>query len=346
MYFTYSEKVIIAEYIWLGGNYEILSKTRIIRPEQIPTVVKQISYYNIPDWDYDGSSTGQATTEASEVVLKPCAMFRNPLHENNDHSYLILCSTYTPDGQPIFNNHRHDASEIFNDDDVLDQNIWFGLEFEYMIFGKTTGKPLEYDGNDLDDHYCSINALGRVIVDEHMLLCLAAGLRYDGFNAEVVRGQWEYQIFGESIMVADHSIVAKYLLERVALKHNSYIVSHPKPFPDKNGQGMHTNCSTKKMREVGGIDEIFKAIKLLELAHDDHMKVYGKDNEQRLTGKHETSNFKKFTSGVADRTASIRIGSRTMKMGYGYFEDRRPASNADPYLVTAKLASTIILNRK
>lgn len=346
MYFTYSNKLIIAEYIWLGGNSEILSKTRIIRPEQIPNVDKHISFYNIPEWDYDGSSTRQATTEVSEVVLKPCAMFRNPFHENNDHSFLILCSTYAPDGMPIFNNHRHKAEEIFKDDDVLDQNIWFGLEFEYMIFSKTTDELLEYGMGEEDDHYCSVNALGRQIVDEHMLLCLAAGLRYDGFNAEVVRGQWEYQIFGESIMVADHSIVAKYLLERVALKHDSYIVSHPKPFADKNGQGMHTNCSTKKMRESGGIDEIFRAIKLLELAHMDHMKVYGKDNELRLTGKHETSNFKKFTSGVADRTASIRIGSRTVKAKRGYFEDRRPASNADPYLVTAKLAETIILNNK
>jgi len=345
MYFTYSNKLIIAEYIWLGGNSEILSKTRIIRPEQIPNVDKHISFYNIPEWDYDGSSTGQATTEVSEVVLKPCAMFRNPFHENNDHSFLILCSTYAPDGMPIFNNHRDKAEEIFKDDDVLDQNIWFGLEFEYMIFSKATDKPIGSD-SAIDNHYCSVNALGRKIVDEHMLMCLAAGVRYDGFNAEVVQGQWEYQIFGESIMVADHSIVAKYLLDRVAGQHNTYIVSHPKPFADKNGQGMHTNCSTKKMRESGGIDEIFRAIKLLELAHADHMKVYGKDNELRLTGKHETSNFKKFTSGVADRTASIRIGSRTVKAKRGYFEDRRPASNADPYLVTAKLAETIILNNK
>jgi glutamine synthetase len=73
------------------------------------------------------------------------------------------------------------------------------------------------------------------------------------------------------------------------------------------------------------------------------MKVYGKYNELRLTGKHETSSFSKFTSGVANRTASVRIGSRTAKTGYGYFEDRRPASNADEYLVTAKLAETILL---
>jgi glutamine synthetase len=97
------------------------------------------------------------------------------------------------------------------------------------------------------------------------------------------------------------------------------------------------------MRAPGGISEIHAAIQRLEAAHDDHIKVYGKDNELRLTGKHETSSYKKFTSGQADRTASVRIGSRTAAAGCGYFEDRRPASNADEYLVTSKLAATILL---
>ena len=176
-----------------------------------------------------------------------------------------------------------------------------------------------------------------------MRVCLESGIGYDGYNSEVVEGQWEYQIFGKGIAVADQSIVARYILECVADKYDVYINWHPKPFVNKNGQGKHVNCSTKAMREPGGIDKIYEAIQRLEAAHEDHMTVYGKYNELRLTGRHETSSFTKFTSGQADRTASVRIGSKTVKAGCGYFEDRRPASNADEYLVTAKLAETILL---
>jgi glutamine synthetase len=194
-------------------------------------------------------------------------------------------------------------------------------------------------------NYCSPVATGRNIVEEHMIMCLDADIGYDGYNSEVVKSQWEYQIFGKGIAVADQSIIARYILDCVADKYDIFINWHPKPFPDKNGQGKHVNCSTKAMREPGGIAAIYDAVKRLDEAHDEHMKVYGKDNEMRLTGKHETSSFTKFTSGVADRTASVRIGSRTAKVGCGYFEDRRPASNADEYLVTAKLAETIILHQ-
>ncbi len=359
-------QTIIAEYIWLGVDNEIFSKTRVIRPEQLiqSVILDYISIRNIPDWDYDGSSTGQATTESSEVILKPCALYKNPFHHSHQfQSFLILCSTYTQDGKPLASNTRHNAAKIFAEEAVSSQCMWFGIEFEYMMYIKATGQPLvsvsvsdseskseskrEIDRQSKSNiNYCSINAIGRNIVEHHMMLCLDAGIGYDGYNSEVVVSQWEYQIFGKGISLADESIVARYILERLADQYDLYINWHPKPFPDRNGQGKHVNCSTKDMRAPGGISAIYDAVQLLEEAHDEHMKVYGKDNELRLTGKHETSSFNNFTSGVADRTASIRVGSRTAKDRCGYFEDRRPASNADEYLVTSKLAETILLGKK
>lgn len=342
-YSVSKSKNIIVEYIWLGLDNEIFSKVRIIRPGQLVNnrSSEYISHLNIPDWDFDGSSTGQATTEASEVILKPCAFYKNPFHNKELQSFFVLCSTYSPDGKPLKSNTRHNAVDIFLEEDVIEQDIWFGIEFEYMMYNKETNLPLINEG--AKTNYCSIVATGRNIVEEHMMMCLDAGIGYDGYNSEVVVGQWEYQIFGKGLVVADQSIIARYILECVADKYNVYINWHPKPFPDKNGQGKHVNCSTKAMRAPDGIDVIYDAIEKLGETHAEHMKVYGKYNELRLTGKYETSSFSKFTSGVADRTASIRIGSRTAKAGCGYFEDRRPASNADEYLVTAKLAETILL---
>ncbi len=52
----------------------------------------------------------------------------------------------------------------------------------------------------------------------------------------------------------------------------------------------------------------------------------------RLTGKHETAPWNKFSYGVADRGASIRVPHSFVNNGYkGYLEDRRPNSQGDPY---------------
>jgi len=343
-YFVSKSKKIIIEYIWLGLDNEIFSKVRVLSARQLVDNrnSEYINIRDIPDWDFDGSSTRQATTESSEVILKPCSLYKNPFCNKELQSFFVLCSTYNPDGNPLESNTRHNAVDIFLEEAVSDQDIWFGIEFEYMMYNKDTEQPISESVNGRTN-YCSPIASGKKIVEEHMMMCLEAGIGYDGYNSEVVGGQWEYQIFGKGIAVADQSIIARYILECVADKYDVYINWHPKPFPDKNGQGKHVNCSTKAMREPGGISAIHTAIERLSLKHDEHMKVYGKYNELRLTGKHETSSFSKFTSGQADRTASVRIGSRTVKAGCGYFEDRRPASNADEYLVIAKLAETILL---
>ena len=98
------------------------------------------------------------------------------------------------------------------------------------------------------------------------------------------------------------------------------------------------------MREENGYDVILDAINRLEQKHDEHIKIYGEDNDQRLTGLHETAHISKFSYGVANRGASIRIPRDTEKNKCGYFEDRRPSSNCDPYLVTGMLFKTTVID--
>jgi glutamine synthetase len=325
----------IFDYLWLGGNDEFRSKSRILNLEDIN---------HIPNWNYDGSSTNQASGFDSEIILRPCGVFVSPLMEDIPR-YIVLCETFDKDGNPLKNNHRQWAKKVF--DKYLDEKPWYGLEQEYFIYDPKTNKPLGFDKDvKQGQFYCSVGALntfGRNVAEKHMMYCLKAGINLSGINAEVAPGQWEFQVGPcEGIDAGDHLLVARYLLELVAEEYNYVINWHPKPLEgDWNGSGCHTNFSTLKMRELNGLSVIEKALEKLALKHKEHLKVYGRDNHLRLTGDHETSNMEKFSVGRANRGASVRIGNDTINNKRGYFEDRRPASNCNPYLVTAKMLETI-----
>ena len=232
-------------------------------------------------------------------------------------------------------------------------------------------------------YYCGAGAdriFGRAVPEAHYKACLYAKIPISGINAEVMPGQWEYQVrtnttprqtppprcvaprspycpcplcrqVGPCVGIegGDHVWMSRYLLDRVCEDFGVLASIHPKPITkgDWNGAGMHINFSTKEMREPeaggkGGMKSIIEAIDRLGARHMEHIAVYGEDNELRLTGKHETASINEFSYGVANRGCSVRIGRDTAAAGYGYFEDRRPASNVDPYVATGKIMTTVM----
>ena len=319
--------MIIVEYVWLDADDNFRSKIRVM------------SRLDRLDWNFDGSSTGQATTESSEVILKVVAEFNHPFINNG---YLFLCATYDINNNPLSNNYYHNANQIFNYNTAL--KPWFGLEQEYFI---ESILQINYVVNNSDIYYCSpINQpqIGNKIAMEHLEACIKAGIKISGINAEVVMNQWEFQIGPcEGIEAGNELMMARYLLNMIASKHGMKIKYHPKPYQLLNGSGCHVNFSTLPMRNNNGIDYIYEAIHKLSEKHDIHMENYGKDNHLRMTGKNETANYNDFSYGIGSRNTSIRIGYDTFKNKKGYFEDRRPASNIDPYLVTGLIFKTCVM---
>jgi len=228
-----------------------------------------------------------------------------------------------------------------------------GLEQEYTLFHLDKITPLGWPKGGYPGpqgpYYCSAGAdvsFGRAVVEAHYKACIYAGIKISGVNAEVLPGQWEYQIGPcTGIESGDHSWMARYIMYRVCEDFGVCVSFEPKPISgDWNGSGMHSNYSTKAMREDGGWAIIKAAIEKLGKKHAEHIAVYGEGNEKRLTGKHETASITTFSWGVANRGASIRVPRETERDNKGYFEDRRPASNADPYVVTSKIFQTTVLD--
>jgi glutamine synthetase len=323
----------VLEYIWIGGKNEIRSKTRIINniyPLDEPS--------RIPEWNYDGSSTWQADSNGdTEIILKPCAIYKDPTRSiDNSDCLLVLCDTYNTNGNPTPTNHRYKAQEIFEYGDI-DYDPWFGLEQEYFILLPENSKTINSENGF---HYCGVvdDYLEKIIAEQHMQLCIEAGIVISGINSEVAKSQWEFQIGPNcGITAGDDLIVARYLLQIVAEKYNAKIDYHPKPNKNISGSGCHINFSTFSTRSENGIEEIYKYINRLEKTHTELIKLYGNNNHERLTGFHETSSYDKFTYGIGTRNTSVRIPNDVLKNSYGYFEDRRPAANIDPYLATSSL---------
>ena len=323
------------EYIWLDGykpEPSLRSKTKVLDMDFFHGDLK-----SLPIWSFDGSSTQQAEGNASDCLLKPVRVLPDPERNN---AFLVMCEVLNADGTP----HASNIRSTFEDD----EEFWFGFEQEYVLTqeGIPVGFPEKGYPRPQGPYYCSVgygNCAGRDIVEEHFDVCLEAGIGLTGINAEVMLGQWEFQCFGKGAKRAcDDLWIARYLLHRVTEKYGIEVEFHPKPIKgDWNGSGMHTNFSNKAMREVGGKELIEGICEKLGLAHKEHIEVYGSENDLRLTGLHETQSIHKYSYGVSDRGASIRIPVSTAENWKGYLEDRRPASNADPYRVVARLLKTI-----
>ena len=326
-----------AEYIWLDGTeptHMMRSKTKVLPEGNEP-----------PIWGFDGSSTNQAPGEASDCVLKPVFQVDDPIRGGNDK--LVLCEVYNTDMTPHASNTRAQLREVA--DKYASHDTWFGLEQEYT-FLRTSGWPLGFpeDGFPLPQgpYYCGVGGsqiFGRDIVENHLEACLEIGLGVSGINAEVMPGQWEFQIgpLGP-LAVSDHIILARWLLCRIAEHYDCDATFEPKPAKgDWNGAGCHSNFSTKEMREDGGWDAIIKACEALGEKADLHVANYGHGIQDRLTGAHETQRHDQFSYGTSDRGASIRIPWQVAQDKKGYIEDRRPNANCDPYVVTRLITDTV-----
>jgi glutamine synthetase len=331
-------------YVWIDGSYENLrSKTRTL--DFVPGRAE-----DCPVWNYDGSSTGQAAGSNSDVYLHPVAMFRDPFLQGNNK--LVLCETFDFENKPTESNYRRKCAEVM--ERAQDQEPLFGFEQEYTLLDQDHhpfGWPKNGYPGPQGFYYCAVGAnktYGRAILESHYRACLFAGIRVSGTNAEAMPGQWEFQVgplYG--VDVADQLWMGRYILHRVAEDFGVIATLDPKPIiGDWSGSGGHMNFSTKAMREDGGLVHINNAIQALKEKHLLHISIYdpkqGSDNRRRLTGEKETAHIDTFTFGVADRFASIRIPGPVAKEGKGYLEDRRPASNCDPYRVAQILVETVL----
>lgn len=324
------------EYIWLDGykpEPSLRSKTKVVLLDHEPTLA------DCPIWSFDGSSTEQAEGSSSDCLLQAVKIVPDPDRING---FLVLAEVLDGDGNP----HPTSSRGAFEDD----EDLWLGFEQEYVlaIDGQPLGFPeFGHPSTPQGPYYCGVGdgrVAGREIVEEHLDICLEAGLGITGINAEVMLGQWEYQCFGKGAKdAADQVWLSRFLLIRTAEKYGVEVDIRPKPVKgDWNGSGMHANFSNTHIREVGGEAYVKALMARFEANHDAHIAVYGSDNDQRLTGDHETQSISKFSYGESDRGASIRIPPQFIKDGWkGYLEDRRPASNADPYKVAARLIQTI-----
>jgi glutamine synthetase len=327
------------EYVWLDG-YEpvpnLRGKTQI---KEFPSFPK---LEQLPLWGFDGSSTRQAEGRSSDCVLKPVAAYPDATRENG---LIVMCEVMLPDGTP----HPSNARATILDD----PGAWFGFEQEYFLYqdGRPLGFPTEGFPFPQGEYYTgvgykNVGNIAREIVNTHLDLCLAAGINHEGINAEVAKGQWEFQIFGKgSKKAADDVWIARYLLMRLTEKYCVDVNFHCKPLGkdvDWNGSGMHSNFSTKHMREVGGKDYFEALMAAFDKYKNEHIAVYGPDNHLRLTGLHETQSIDKFNYGIANRGASVRVPHSFVNNDYkGYLEDRRPNSQGDPYKIASRILQTI-----
>ena len=325
---------IKAEYIWIDGTEPtplLRSKTKVVA-----------SADDLPIWGFDGSSTNQATGEASDCVLRPVCSVPDPIR-GGDH-VLVMAEVLNTDFTPHVTNTRAALAAAM--ETYAAHEPWFGIEQEYTMFkgSRPLGFP-EHTGYPAAQgpYYCGVGSddiYGRPVVEAHLDACLAAGIELSGINAEVMPGQWEFQVgpLGP-LEVSDKLWLARWLLHRVGEDFGISITLDPKPVRgDWNGAGAHTNFSTKEMRE--SYDAVIAAAEALGKNADHHVANYGHGIEDRLTGHHETAPYHEFSYGVSNRAASVRIPWQVAKDGKGYLEDRRPNANCDPYVVTRLIVET------
>ena len=351
---------VIAEYVWVSGadtHHDLRSKQRTLylTKSDLENPAALVTSGKLPNWNYDGSSTNQALGLDTEIVIKPMACYTHPFPAPEIPSIVVLAECYLPNGLPTPCNTRRYAVNVFSAD-TADTHPWFGMEQEYVLYreGRPLGWPKHGFPAPQGPYYCGSGpqvTFGRQIANVHYAKCLEMGLKVSGTNAEVMPGQWEYQVGPcEGIEMGDHLVMSRWVylrvLEQFADKEGEWdmdISYDAKPVKgDWNGSGLHTNFSTAAMREDGGMDAILASMERMKSTVHKDLVFYGEANQERLTGKHETSRYDEFSYGYGTRNTSVRIGNAVKEDGKGYFEDRRPAGDADPYLISSRLFASAV----
>jgi glutamine synthetase len=343
--------VACAEYVWCSGKdtyHDLRSKVKTLNfsEEELKAAVANPAevFKSMSEWNFDGSSTKQAAGKDTEIIVKPVASWAHPFITDIP-AFVVLAECFFPNGEPTPDNTRCIARSVFEHQAAAGQAPWFGLEQEYVLY--KDARPLGWPADGTEPapqgpYYCSNGANvahGRNLAQKHYTTCLKMGLKLSGTNAEVMPGQWEYQIGPcESIESGDHTLMSRWAYVRLCEEFGVEVNFESKPKKgDWNGSGLHCNFSTEAMRAPNGIDVIHSSIKNLATDPFRDVAAYGADNIERLSGEHETSRLDVFNYDVGTRHTSCRIPNAVTAAKCGYFEDRRPSSSADPYLVTSRL---------
>ncbi|BFZ20692.1 hypothetical protein BsWGS_23731 [Bradybaena similaris] len=337
------EDQVLVEYVYIAEDgYNIHSKCRKLN--KVPTDPS-----DIPIWSF------AANFPVEDRFLKPVAIYNDPFRQGNHK--LVLCEVYANDWTPAPRNFRKSCSDAMKTPEVTASAPWFGLEQEYSIIDPSN-RPLGWPSPFMPQpagpmHHDAVGmhkTFGRDLYEAHLFTCIYAGINISGGNAEAFPGQWEFQVGPtEGVRASDDLWMARYLLHRLSEEFGVAVSFHPKIIPgDVGACGGHVNFSTKPMREDGGIHHIKAAMPLLAKTHDQFLPLCdphgGADNEARIKGFFCTAS-KNFKWGIEDRDATIRIPRQVADEGKGFLEDRRPASNFDPYIITDALVRTIVLKQ-
>jgi glutamine synthetase len=327
-----------------GKAFDLCAKTLTL--EAMPS-----SPADLPVWTYSGA-------DDEDIFLVARKIYKDPFRRGNN--IIVLADTYGGPkegsgesyGEPTKFNTRRACAAAMVEAAKLGDDPWFGIEQEYYLLDLKNSWPLGWPKNDFPgkhgDYYCAVGAakaVGREAVEAHYRACLYAGVKLGGINSEVAPGQWEYQVGPSSgIDCADDLWMSRYILQRMCELLHIEVTFDPKPVPGWPGIGCHTNYSTRDTRaKSGGIRAMQEQIEKLRLRHEDHIVVYGQGNERRLTGLDNTASMHDFSSSIGGRDTTIRIPAKVGAQGYGYYEDRRPAANMDPYQVCRMIVETTLL---
>uniref|UniRef100_A0A1I8F3A4 Glutamine synthetase n=1 Tax=Macrostomum lignano TaxID=282301 RepID=A0A1I8F3A4_9PLAT len=261
-------------YIWIDGSGENLrAKSRTV--DFTPKSPKEL-----PIWNFDGSSTGQAEGHNSDVMIHPVCPVQRSIQRRQQQAGTV-CETYSHDGTVHRTNKRHSCNEVMQK--VKDQHPWFGIEQEYTL-QDTDLHPFGWRRTASRDRRV------RTTPGSEPTKSTAETEDRRRENAEVMPAQWEFQVGPcEGIDMGDHLWLARFLLHRVA-EDFGISASIPKPMPgDWNGAGAHTNYSTGAMRQPGGMKVMIEAIEKLGKRHASHIRAYdphgGADNKRRGTSR-------------------------------------------------------------